>query len=98
MADHEDDRFEWDGVKSDRCLKERFFDFEFASQVFDSDHYYEEYDERDYGEERSVCVGLIGDEFFTVVYTPRYGRKRLISAWRSSDEEIEKYVGYFGTG
>ena len=79
-------------------LGERFFDFAFASRLFDSDLYYEEADERARGEERYWCVGLIEGRFFTVVYTPRGVRKRLISAWRSSDEEVVRFARHFGLG
>ena len=71
-------------------------DFAYASRVFDSDYYYEEIDERDYGgEERSICVGKIDEEYFTVVYTPRGTRKRIITAWVADDAEVRKYVEYF---
>ena len=96
MADHVDDRFEWDAGKSERCLAERFFDFAFARRLFDSDLYYEEADERERGEERYLCVGLIEGSFFTVAYTPRGARKRVISAWRSTGDEIVGFAHHFG--
>ena len=91
-----DERFEWDIEKSEDCYRRRHFDFEYASRVFDSDYYYEEVDERDYGaEERNVCVGKIDEQYLTVVYTPRRKRKRIISAWVSDDGEVKKYAEYF---
>ena len=96
MPDHIGERFEWDTEKSDRCFRERGFDFAFASQVFDAELYYEEADDRSYGEERNKCVGLVADIFITVIYTPREGRKRIISAWRSAKDEVEEYVKHIG--
>jgi uncharacterized DUF497 family protein len=96
-VDYVDERFEWDFEKSENCYRRRYFDFEFASRVFDSDHYYEEIDERDYdGEVRNVCVGGIDGQYITVVYTPREHRKRIIAALVADDDEVEKYVRYFG--
>jgi uncharacterized DUF497 family protein len=96
VPDHVDDRFEWDIDKSNRCLRTRRFDFAYASRLFDSNDYYEEADDREYGEERNFCIGLIDSAFITVVYSPRRNRKRLVSAWRSSPKEIETYVRYAG--
>ena len=96
MPDHVDDRFEWDIDKSDRCLRERGFDFAYVSQLFDAKTYYEDVDDRQYDEERNRCIGLIGAEFFTVIYTPRNVRKRLIAARRSSLKEIQIYARYAG--
>ena len=99
MAEYADDQFEWDEDKSDDCFSRRGFDFQFACRVFQSDLYYEEIDERAHGdEERNICVGVIEGRLFTVVYTLRHGRKRIISAWLSSDEEVRKYARFFGTG
>ena len=42
----------------------RHFDFAYAVRIFDSDYYYEEIDERDYGdEERNICVGTIDERY-----------------------------------
>ncbi len=96
--EHFDDRFEWDLDKSEDCYRRRKFDFEYASRLFESDYYYEEFDDRDYfGEERNVCVGRIDGGYYTVVYTPRGKRKRIISAWLSDDDEVMKYAKYFGS-
>jgi uncharacterized protein len=96
VPDHVDERFEWDIDKSNRCLRERGFDFRYASRLFETDRYYEEHDERDYGEERYLSVGVVTTVCITIVYTLRDDRKRLISARPSTDEEIESYVRYVG--
>jgi uncharacterized DUF497 family protein len=94
--EYRDERFEWDVEKSEDCYRRRYFDFAYAARIFDSDYYYEEIDERDYGdEERNICVGTIDERSFTVVYTPRGTRKRIISAWFAEDREVKKYAHYF---
>ena len=94
--DYLDERFEWDIEKSDDCYRRRHFDFEYVSRVFDTDYYYEDSDLRDYDdEERNICVGKIDDRYFTVVYTPRGLRTRIISAWLANDDEVKKYAEYF---
>ena len=43
-------RFGWDARKSDQNLRERHFDFDFATQVFDGPTLEREDTRRDYGE------------------------------------------------
>jgi uncharacterized DUF497 family protein len=47
-------RFEWDEAKSNANLKERGFDFDFASLVFDGPTLEVEDRRREYGERRIV--------------------------------------------
>ena len=90
--DYRDDDFEWDREKSERCLRDRRFDFQFASRVFDDRRRVEAEDDREeYGEVRIICVGAVEDVTVTVVYTWRGWRRRIISAWRSSEKEQYEY-------
>lgn len=84
--------FEWDEAKSDACLATRGFDFAFAAGVFaDPTLLVELDDRRDYGEPRLVATGRIVDLHFTVVFTPRAAKLRIISARRASRKEIARY-------
>jgi uncharacterized DUF497 family protein len=84
--------FDWDEAKSDACLANRGFDFAFAVGVFaDPTLLVEVDDRRDYGEPRLVAVGKIADLHFTVVFTPRAAKLRIISARRASRKEIARY-------
>ncbi|MGD9508025.1 MAG: BrnT family toxin [Geminicoccaceae bacterium] len=84
--------FEWDEAKSDACLDHRGFDFAFAAGVFaDPTLLVEVDDRRDYGEPRLVAVGRIAEFHFTVVFTPRAAKVRIISARRASRKEIARY-------
>jgi len=72
--------FEWDEAKSARNLRERGFDFEFVTGIFDGPVVDEEDPRRDYGERRFHATGQMEGRFFVVVYTWRGDRRRIISA------------------
>lgn len=88
-------RFGWDARKSDRNLRDRGFDFEFAAQIFDGPTLEREDTRRDYGERRVVALGQVEGITLTVVYTDRAGvgeiERRIISARVSSRRECEAY-------
>jgi hypothetical protein len=89
-------RFEWDEPKSAANLRERGFDFEFASLVFDSTTVEAEDKRQDYGERRWVAIGLADGIHLTVVYTDRLVAsgevvRRIISARRSKRSERKTY-------
>jgi len=62
-------RFSWDARKSNRNLRERGFDFEFATQVFESSTLERVDSRRDYGERRVVALGVAQGIALTVVST-----------------------------
>ena len=96
MPDYSDAEFEWDIAKSAQTLKERGFDFAFAVRIFDFDCI-EAYDsDHDDVEVRTKCTGYIGGTFFTLVYTERPPRKRIISALRALKYEIDDNAKEFG--
>lgn len=89
-------RFAWDAEKSEVNLRERGFDFEFASLVFAGLTLEREDARRDYGERRVVAVGVADGIHLAVVYTDRrIGRsaieRRIISARRASRKERDAY-------
>lgn len=87
--------FGWDARKSDRNLRERGFDFEFATQVFDGPTLERQDTRRDYGERRVIVIGLADGIALTVVYTDRAEAgaqvRRIISARVSSRCERQAY-------
>lgn len=90
-------RFGWDPGKSARNLRERGFDFEFASLIFEGPTLEREDTRRDYGESRTVAIGLAQGMVLTVAYTDRaeIGRefvRRIISARLSNRNEREAYL------
>ena len=89
-------RFSWDARKSGRNLRERGFDFEFATQIFDSSTLERPDSRRDYGERRVIALGKAQDIPLTVVYTDRAEsggevNRRIISARKSNRHEREAY-------
>lgn len=82
---------EWDEAKSERNLRERGFDFAYAALVFEGLVIEREDTRRDYMEPRFVALGTVEDEHWTMVYTPRAGRLRIISARRASRKERDVY-------
>ena len=89
-------RFSWDARKSDRNLRERGFDFEFATQIFDGSTLERTDSRRDYGERRVIALGKAQDIALAVVYTDRAEvrgevNRRIISARKSDRRECKAY-------
>jgi hypothetical protein len=84
--------FEWDDAKSDACYRERGFDFEYVAQAFfDPARHVRPDDRHAYGEDRFRLLGRIDGRLFVVVYTPRAGVFRIISARKANAREIKRY-------
>jgi uncharacterized DUF497 family protein len=88
-------RFEWDPSKSARNLRDRGFDFDFATLIFEGPTLEREDTRRDYGERRVVAVGIAQGIPLTVVYTDRAGGaeivRRIISARVGDRHERQAY-------
>jgi hypothetical protein len=89
-------RFEWDPEKSEANLRERGFDFAFATLVFEGSTLEKQDRRRDYGEVRIVATGLADGIALTVAYTDRLDDegervRRIISARRSNRRERKAY-------
>ena len=82
---------EWDEAKSRRNLLQRGFDFAHAALVFEGPVIEREDARKDYRELRLIATGMVDGECLTVVYTPRAGRVRIISARRASRKERDAY-------
>ncbi len=80
-------RYAFDPAKSHRNLRERGFDFDFASLVFEGNPVVFRDARRDYGEVRMIAIGDIESRIFKVVFTDRGGVRRIISAHRASRQE-----------
>lgn len=88
-------RFAWDRRKSAENLRVRGFDFEFATLVFEGPTLEREDQRRDYGEKRTIAIGLAQGIAITVVYTDRAEAgslvRRVISARLSNRRERQTY-------
>jgi uncharacterized DUF497 family protein len=85
--------FEWDDKKA--AANSRDHDgvtFEQAAAAFSDTFAVEWIDERaDYGEERSVLLGMTGGQLFYVAYTERGTNIRIISVRRATRHEHDIY-------
>jgi len=83
--------FEWDEAKSAKSLRERGFDFEFASGIFEGRLVVEADRRRDYGEDRVVAIGETRGLVLTLVYTVRGDAVRIISARQANRKERSRW-------
>jgi uncharacterized DUF497 family protein len=87
--------FEWDDEKSIATLAARGIDFTLAAGIFEGEVLRRADERRDYGEPRWIAIGQVSSETFTVVYTHRGERIRIISARRANRRERRAYRGVF---
>ncbi len=84
--------FEWDPVKTASNVTRHGVSFTLAMRVFENLDRIERHDGRDdYGEDRFVTVGLVGDKRLTVPYTMRGDTIRIISARKATRNEHLEY-------
>jgi uncharacterized DUF497 family protein len=84
-------RFQWNETKRQAVIKERQVDILYAALIFEGDVLTRVDDRKEYGEERLISMGMVGDEVFVVVYTLRDDEIRLITAWKGGRDEQEHY-------
>lgn len=87
--------FEWDEEKCRRNLNKHGLDFRDAHLVFDGRPALHVPSRKD-GEERFVSIARLKDRFYTVVWTWRSERRRIISFRRARDGEERAYRKAFG--
>ena len=86
------DDFEWDRAKAAANFKKHGVKFEHAVIAFEDPFALVELDEsEDYGEDRFLLTGRVGDGILVVVYTEREERVRIISAREATDYERRNY-------
>jgi len=88
--------FEWDERKSEANLRDRGFDFAYATLVFDGPTLEMEDDRADYGERRVQVIGQAEGDVLFVVYTWRGDTRRIISARLANRRERDAYHQAFG--
>jgi uncharacterized DUF497 family protein len=83
----EDPDFAWDDAKAARNLAERGLGFE-AIRGLDWENCRTREDTRGaYGERRFISIGMIGGRLHVAVWTPRDGKRRLISLRKANERE-----------
>jgi uncharacterized DUF497 family protein len=84
--------FEWDDDKSNACYRTRGFDFAYAAFAFaDPDRIIRQDNRFSYGEDRYELIGRIENRLFVLIYTPRHGGIRIISARKANLREVKRY-------
>jgi uncharacterized DUF497 family protein len=83
--------FDWDPRKDRENRRKHGFALSAGKAVFQDPHRLDEYDDRDYGEERWVAIGQLGPVIAYVVYTYRDGVRRLISVRKATADEQTRY-------
>jgi len=82
---------EFDPEKSAKNVELRGLSFDLVAD-FDFDSALVARDTReDYGEDRFIALGLIGDRLHVVAYTMRGDRLRVISFRKANAREVERY-------
>jgi uncharacterized protein len=88
-------RFTWDPDKSQLNLRDRDFDFAFATLIFDGPTLERVDNRQDYGETRVIAIGVADGIPLTVVFTDRTEGeeviRRIISARVSNRRERKAY-------
>jgi uncharacterized DUF497 family protein len=87
--------FEWDEDKSFANLGKHGIDFLDARQLFDGRPLYNTFNER-YAELRIVSTGRLGETFYTVTWTLREGKVRIISCRRARHGEKRAHRALHG--
>ena len=84
--------FEWDEAKNRQNIAKHGLRFEDARKIFDGFTLDRIDDRFDYGEERTISIGMLaGVAILTVVHTDRDGVCRIISARPAKDKERTIY-------
>ncbi len=93
------EEFEWDNNKASSNMKKHDgLTFEMAEKVFEDPFAIEKYDEINstIEEDRFIVLGRIKNQLVVVtVYTPKNGKRRIISARYATSNERRLYYGQF---
>lgn len=82
-------RFDWDESKSEANREKHGVDFAFVVSLWDSPVLTSVSNRK--GERRRLSIGRIGGEYWTVIWEPRDGATRIISARLSTPKERSCY-------
>jgi uncharacterized DUF497 family protein len=89
-------KIEFDPIKRSRTLSERGLDFNSAIKVF-AGPTYSFHDQRfNYGEARTVTVGMLEHRWVVIVWTKRGEVRRIISMRYANEREIAEYSSRVG--
>ncbi|MEH2193067.1 MAG: BrnT family toxin [Nostoc sp.] len=88
-------QFEWDEAKNLENIRKHKIDFADVPKMFDSTMLIELDNRFDYGEERWVGIGFLGNGVAVVIWTERQSDViRIISARRANRYERQRFEQY----
>ena len=82
----------YDPAKSERNKTARGLAFDLADEFDWSSALIVEDVRRDYGERRYQAMGMIGEDLYMLVFTPRDGAVHVISLRRANQRERKRYA------
>ena len=88
--------FEWDEDKNQENIRKHGFDFGDAWEIFQAPFVIHLDLRTDYGEDRWIAIGLLGNRTVVVTFTLRGATKRIISlrkALRHERKRFEEEIG-----
>ncbi len=80
-----------DPDKEDRNIAERGLLLDLAENLDWATALIWEDTRKDYGERRYCVLGFIDDRLYSVVFTPRGGKPRVISLRKANSREVKRY-------
>ena len=83
--------FAWDETKRRANLKKHGIDFVDAEKIFRGATFTAEDTREDYGEQRFLTLGLLGDQVVSVTHTERGNDIRVISIRKATKHEARYY-------
>ncbi|MEH1797429.1 BrnT family toxin [Nostoc sp.] len=88
-------QFEWDEAKNIENIRKHKIDFTDVPKMFDSMMLIELDNRFDYGEERSIGIGFLGNGVAVIIWTERQSDViRIISARRANRYERQRFEQY----
>lgn len=84
---------EFDSAKRDATLSERGLDFADAAKVFVGPTASAPDARKDYGEARTITMGMLDERLVVLVWTPRGSARRIISMRYAHEDEARRF-GY----
>jgi uncharacterized DUF497 family protein len=85
-------KFEWDNTKNEVNIRKHKIDFEDVSQVFDNPMIIRVDDREEYGEERLIGTGILGNVIVVIVFKEINGKAmRIISARKANKHEQKRF-------
>jgi hypothetical protein len=83
--------FAWDEKKSQKNARERGLPFEMTKMMDFQTAIFKEDTRKDYGEQRYIVYGLIGNRLHALCFTPIPGGIRVFSLRKANKREIKSY-------